>query len=210
MIVGLTGGIASGKSTAARLFAERGAAVVDADRLAREAVEPGTTALTAIVRRFGAGVLRPDGRLDRAALGRIVFRDAAARRDLEAIVHPEVRRRMQASIERFRAAGAPVIVLEVPLLFETGLDRAVDLTVVVYVDEAEQLRRLMARDGLDREEAEARLRAQLPMEEKRARADVVLVNRGGVEALARQIDALWTYAVRPNRTGQRKGNADAP
>ncbi|HVZ47810.1 MAG TPA: dephospho-CoA kinase [Gemmatimonadaceae bacterium] len=189
--VGLTGNIGSGKSTVARLLAARGAVVLDADAYAREAVAPGTPGLAAVVARFGSGALRPDGTLDRAALGRLVFADPAARHDLEAIVHPEVARRRGAGVAAARAAGADVVVSDVPLLFEAGLAHEFDVVVVVDAPEAARLERLMAARGLSRDEARARIAAQGDAAAKRARADVVIDNAGPPDALGPQVDALW-------------------
>ena len=191
--VGLTGGIASGKSTAASLLADRGALVIDADVLAREVVEPGTPGLAAVVERFGASVLAPDGRLDRAALGRRVFGGAdgsgTARRDLEGIIHPAVRARA-AELE---AGAAPdqVVVHVIPLLVETGQADAFDLVVVVDVGEALQRTRLLARGGLTEEEADARIAAQVSRAERLAAAGAVLDNSGSTDDLERHVDALW-------------------
>jgi dephospho-CoA kinase len=175
-LVGLTGGIATGKSTFAAALRDLGVPVVDADQLARAVVAPGTPALDAIVREFGPGVRGPDGALDRKALGAIVFADPAARRRLEAITHPAIREAMVAETARLAAAGHDLAFYDAPLLFEVGLDRAMALVVVVDAPREAQLRRLGARDGLSRAEAEARLAAQLPAAEKAARADVVVEN----------------------------------
>jgi len=177
-LIGLTGSIASGKSTVTRALRELGVPVIDADAIVREVQEPGTPVLAAIAQEFGPGVIRPDGSLDRKALGAIVFRDPARRRALEAIVHPEVRRRMLAEVERYRAEGRPAVVLDLPILFETGWEDLVDEVWVVYVDRETQKTRLMARDGLSAEEAELRIAAQMDLEEKVARADRVIDNRG--------------------------------
>jgi len=191
--VGLTGGIASGKSTAGALLAERGALIVDADVLAREVVEPGTPGLAAVVDRFGPSVLGPDGRLDRAALGRLVFADdeasRAARRDLEAVVHPAVRAR---AAELEAGAGPDRVVVHViPLLVETGQAASFDLVVVVDVPEEVQRARLLARGGLGEAEADGRIAAQASRAERLAVADVVLDNGGDTDDLARHVDELW-------------------
>ena len=187
--VGLTGGIASGKSAVAAELAARGAIIIDADVLAREVVEPGTPALAAIIDRFGAQALS-DGRLDRARLAQIVFADPLARRDLERIVHPAVRAR---AAELERAAGAAAVVVHViPLLVETGQQEDFDLVVTVDVDHETQIKRLMARNGYTRDEAESRIAAQASREDRRIAADVVLGNTGSVTQLREQIDALWT------------------
>jgi dephospho-CoA kinase len=186
--VGLTGGIASGKSAVAAELAARGAIIIDADVLAREVVEPGTSALAAISDRFGPQVLS-DGQLDRTRLAQIVFADPLARRDLERIVHPAVRARA-ADLER--AAGrAAVVVHVIPLLVETGQQEAFDLVVTVDVDHETQIKRLIARNGYTRAEAESRIAAQASREDRRIAADVVLDNTGSVAQLREQIDALW-------------------
>lgn len=187
--VGLTGGIASGKSTVADELAARGAVVVDADVLAREVVEPGTPGLAAVVERFGAGVLTEDGRLDRPALGRLVFADADARRDLERIVHPAVRARA-AELERQAPADA-VVVHVIPLLVETGQAEDFDVCVVVDVDPQTQLARLQRRNGLSRADAEARIGAQATRERRLEAADRVLGNDGPPAELRRQVQRLW-------------------
>ena len=186
--VGLTGGIASGKSLVAAELAARGAIIIDADVLAREVVEPGTPGLAAIIERFGPQVLT-DGRLDRAHLAEIVFADPAARRDLERIVHPVVRAR---AAELERAAGSAAVVVHViPLLVETGQQGNFDLVVTIDVDHETQIQRMMARNGSSRAAAESRIAAQAAREDRRAAADVVLDNSGDVAQLKDQIDALW-------------------
>jgi dephospho-CoA kinase len=189
MLVGLTGGIGSGKSLVAELLAAHGATIIDADVLAREAVAPGTPGPAAVRERFGTGVLRPDGSLDRAALGRIVFGDPIARRDLEAIIHPAVRARAAAL-----AAAAPegaVVVQVIPLLVETGQQGHFDQVVVVDVEPEVQLSRIVRRDGLSEAEARARLRAQASREARLAAAHVVLRNNGNRDDLAAAVDRLW-------------------
>jgi len=186
--VGLTGGIASGKSMVADALAARGAIIIDADVLAREVVEPGTPALAAIIDRFGAQVLR-DGQIDRARLAQIVFADPHARRDLERIVHPAVRAR---AAELERAAGdAAVVVHVIPLLVETGQHEDFDVVVTVDADQETQIQRLMVRNGFTRAEAESRIAAQASREERRRAADVVVDNTGSLTQLREQIDALW-------------------
>jgi dephospho-CoA kinase len=186
--VGLTGGIASGKSMVADELAARGAIIIDADVLAREVVEPGTPALAAIIDRFGAQVLK-DGQLDRARLAQIVFADPLARRDLERIVHPAVRARA-AELER-DAGDAAVVVHVIPLLVETRQDEEFDLVVTVDADHETQIQRLMMRNGFTRAEAESRIAAQATREDRKRAADVVLDNTGTVTQLREQIDALW-------------------
>lgn len=187
--IALTGGIASGKSAVSDLLAERGASIIDSDVLAREVVEPGTPALAAIVERFGAGVLSDDGSLDRAALGAVVFADAVARDDLNAIVHPAVRRRA-AELVREAPSGA-VVVHVIPLLVETHQQGKFDTVIVVDVPERVQVERLMARNGFSRADADARLAAQASREERLAVATDVIDNSGTLAELRAQVDALW-------------------
>jgi dephospho-CoA kinase len=192
--IGLTGGIGSGKSTVAGLLAERGAVIVDADRIAREVVAPGTPGLAAVVEAFGAGILAPDGSLDRPALAAVVFRDPAARARLDGIVHPLVRER---SVQ-LTAAAPPdaVLVNDVPLLVETGQAASYDLVLVVEADLATRLSRLVDR-GLPEEDARARIDAQATDEQRRAVADVVLDNSGTRDELAAQVDRFWAERVVP-------------
>jgi len=190
MILGLTGGIATGKSTVTGLLRERGIPVVDADAIAREVVEPGMPAYEAIVRHFGQEILQPNGQLDRKKLGEIVFSDEAERQVLNAIVHPEVRRVMREQAVEAEAAGAPIVFMDIPLLFESKLQHMVEKIVVVYVPESTQLERLIERDELDEDQARKRMNAQLPIEEKKAWADYVIDNQGSREETARQVDEL--------------------
>jgi dephospho-CoA kinase len=185
--VGLSGGIGSGKSTVARALARRGAVVIDADTIAREVVEPGRPALAAVVERFGAGVLDGEGRLDRPKLAALVFDDADARADLNAIVHPRV-----AAETARRMAAAPadsVVVIDVPLLVEAARS-GYDLVVIVETPEAVRLERLVGR-GMNPDDARQRMAAQASDADRRKVADVVLDNGGSEEELERQIDALW-------------------
>jgi dephospho-CoA kinase len=182
-VVGLTGGIASGKSTFAAALREHGVPVIDADRIAREAVRAGSPALAAIVEAFGPGAVGPDGELDRKAMADRVFGDAGARRRLEAIVHPAVRAGVAAETARLAAEGHDLAFYDVPLLYERGLDRDVECVVVVHAPPAVQKARLRARDGLTEAEAEARLAAQWPIDEKARRADVLVDNQGDLASL---------------------------
>ncbi len=192
IVAGLTGGIASGKSTVARMLAAAGARVVDADRIAREVVQPGRPAWQAVRTRFGDGIVRPDGNLDRDKLGRWVFRDPVLKRDLEQIVHPFVFRQMATEVKRLAAAHpGTVVVLDIPLLIESGLHRVLPLTVLVHVPEAVQLTRLIRRDGLAAADARARIRAQMPIDAKRAHADVIIDNTGSLESTRRQTAAFY-------------------
>lgn len=187
----LTGNIASGKSTVAALLAEHGATIIDADQLAREAVAPGTPGLQAVLDQFGPALLLPDGTLDRAALRRHVFRDPAARDQLNAIVHPIVRRLRDDAVEAARLRGDAVVISDIPLLFEVGLERAFDGVILVDAPPAMRQARLVRDRGLSPEDAEAMIAAQWPTERKRAGATWIIDNDGPREALAPRIAALW-------------------
>ncbi len=190
--VGLTGGIASGKSTVAAMLESLGAHLVDSDVLARQVVAPGSEGLKEIEDAFGPGVVGPGGALDRAALRQVVFNDAAKREELNNIVHPKIRALAAKALERLAVANpAGVAVVDVPLLFEVGWSGGYDCTVVVYVPPAMQIKRLMARDGVDETAAEAALRAQLPIEDKRRRADFLVDNSGSVAETRKQVKELW-------------------
>ena len=189
--VGLTGNVASGKSTVAHLFRDWGATVIDADTLVREAQEPGTPTFAAIRDRFGHGVITPDGTLDRAALRRLVMRDAGARRDLEAIVHPYVRRRRDELARLAGAAGARVLINEIPLLFETLDPSEFDVVVLVDADAAVRRARLVEGRGLDPAGADRLLASQLPAEAKRARSHFVIANDGSLDALRQRAGEVW-------------------
>jgi dephospho-CoA kinase len=195
--VGLTGGVGSGKSTVSALLAEHGAIIIDADALAREVVEPGTPGLAAVVERFGADVLQPDGSLDRAKLAGVVFNDETARHDLNAIVHPLVGTR---TVELMAAAPEnAIVVYDVPLLVESEMASGFDVVVVVLADEASRVSRLAGR-GMPEDDARARIRAQATDEQRRAVADVVIDNNGTIEDLRRQVEAVWERLVHA-RTG---------
>ncbi len=200
-VIGLTGGIASGKSTAAAALEAAGAPVVRSDLLAREIVAPGQPALDEIRAAFGPKVLAPDGTLARGALARIVFSDAEARRALERITHPRIHARMAQWLEARRAEGAPGAVCDIPLLYEAGYDQGgfVERVWVVVVRPETQLRRLMARDGLGREDALRRIAAQWPLADKARRADLVFENEGAPEDLARRVRAAWDAMLAQGR-----------
>jgi dephospho-CoA kinase len=191
---GLTGGIASGKSEVSRRLAGLGAVLIDADAVAREVVEPGTPGLAAIVGAFGAGVLSPDGSLDRPRLGEMVFSDGALREKLNAIVHPLVSERML-EMERSAPPGS-VLVHDVPLLTENGLAGLYDLVIVVDVPVQVQLDRLIGQRGLDPAQARARLAAQASREDRLAIADIVIGNSGSLADLDGRVDDLWAELQR--------------
>ncbi|SFL17556.1 dephospho-CoA kinase [Geodermatophilus ruber] len=190
--IGLTGGIGSGKSTVAGLLAARGARIIDADRIAREVVEPGTPGLAAVVAEFGPDVLTAEGALDRPALAAVVFADPEARRRLDGIVHPLVRQRALELIAE--APAEAVVVQDVPLLVETGQAASYDLVLVVEADLGTRIERLVLR-GLAEQDARARIAAQATDEQRRAVAHVVLDNSGTPEELAEQVDRFWTERV---------------
>lgn len=191
-LIGLTGGIASGKSTIARRLAEHGAVHLDADQLARDVVAPGTPALAQIARRFGQGIITGDGELDRAALGALVFSDGSALEDLESIVHPAVqeltRRLIREAGERDPDA---VVVYDVPLLVEAGVDHPWDLIVVADAPAEMRVERLMAHRGMSAADARARVRNQASDEERRAIADVIIDTSRSEEETLAAADALW-------------------
>jgi len=189
--VALTGNIAAGKSSVARLFAAWGATVIDADALVHELQQPGTAVLDAMVSRFGAGILRPDGRLDRPALRRRISDDSRARADLEAIVHPAVARRREALIADAAARGAPVVVSDIPLLFEAGDPGAFDRVVLVEAPVSVRRDRLVATRGLDPAEADRLIAIQMPSEAKRSRSHFVIENAGTEAALEAAAGAVW-------------------
>jgi len=184
--IGLTGGIATGKSYVANRFRERGLPVLDADDLAHGVTASGTEATAAIAERFGRDILAPDGSVDRAKLGPIVFADAGARRDLEAIVHPAVYRAVSAGLRGFELLDHPIAVVDVPLLYETGHERDYDRVIVTACLPVQQIERLMKR-GLTESEAKQRIAAQLPTDEKASRADFVIRTDGPYEETDRQI-----------------------
>jgi dephospho-CoA kinase len=193
--IGLTGGIAAGKSAVAARLAELGAVLVDADRIAREVVEPGTAGLAAVVEAFGNGVLAADGSLDRPALGAIVFNDEAARQRLNAIVHPLVRAE---AARRLREAGPEaVVVQDIPLLVETGQAGNFDLVLTVRAPLGERLRRMVEDRKMAEDDARARIAAQATDEERAAVSDVVLDNSGTLEELRAAVDHFWRERVEP-------------
>ncbi|HUZ21669.1 MAG TPA: dephospho-CoA kinase [Acidimicrobiales bacterium] len=204
LVVGCTGGIGSGKSTVAALLGERGAVVVDADAIARAALEPSEAAFAAVVERFGPAIVGEDGRLDRSGLAELVFRDPIARADLEAIVHPVVRRAIADRLEAERA-GERVVVLDVPLLVETGGKQRYGVDAVLVVDAPEHLavERLVSSRRMTREAARARAAAQVPRAERLRAADYVIVNIGSLDELVLMVDAAWRWIgqLRLERSG---------
>jgi dephospho-CoA kinase len=202
LILGITGNIASGKSLLAGAFARKGAAVIDADQLAREVVAPGGPVLRQLVESFGAEILRANGELDRERLGQIVFAAAAARKELNRLTHPAIAELAGRRLQQLkRTPGVPLVVYEAPLLFEAGAEKRVDLVLVVSIDPRVQLQRLMDRDQLDEIAAQTRIEAQMPQQEKLARADFVINNSGSVAEALRQVDDLWVRLVGDHHGG---------
>lgn len=194
MMLGLTGGIATGKSTVSEMLRERGSVLVDADQVARVVVEPGTEGLNKVVERFGKEVLRPDGRLNREALGKLIFTDPTARTDLNHLLHPLIMNEMKRQTEiAFQHNPHTIVIWDVPLLFEEKLTHFVEKVIVVYVPEEIQLQRLMKRNSLTEAEAKQRMSAQWSIEEKKKLADFVIDNSGTLEMTERQVDQLWNY-----------------
>lgn len=189
--IAITGGAGSGKSTVARMFEKLGAPVLDADAAAREAVAVGTPAWQELRRLFGEEYFQPDGELDRGKMAKLVFADPEARQRLNAIVHPRVAQEIQARLQDLEQQGAPLALVEVPLLFEAGLAAAYDRVIVVYVDPDDQARRLQARDGRGPEEIAGILKAQWPLNDKAAQADFVVDNRGPLRNTRRRVQEIW-------------------
>ena len=197
MILGVTGGIASGKSLVTSILRNLGAAVVSADELAREVVAPGSPTLARLLEHFGPGILLPSGELDRPALGALVFADPQERAALNAITHPAIAALSLARLVQLTAADWPLVVYEAPLLYEVGAESRVDAVLVVTVPETQQLQRLMARDQLSEAAARERIATQLPQAEKTARADFVIANDDTVAALEAQLRALFARLASP-------------
>ena len=193
-LIGLTGGIATGKSTVDRMLAARGATVIDADELAREAVRPGEPTLDRVVERFGEDILSPDGSLDRGRLGKIVFADSDARHDLERITHPRILELIRERIAAALSGTAPLVVVDIPLLFENARQGMFEGVLLVYAPPDVQVRRLQERNHLDATAARQRLAAQLPIDDKRARATWIIDNSGDA-AVQRAVDAWWDANV---------------
>jgi dephospho-CoA kinase len=192
LVIGLTGGIASGKSTVSNMLKEMDITVIDADVEARLAVEKGEPAYQQILAEFGDDIVLPSGEIDRQKLGSIIFHNAEKRQLLNNIVHPEVRRRMNNQVDAARVRGEQIIVLDIPLLFESELTHMVEKTILVYVDRDIQLKRLMDRNDLSLEDAEARIKSQMPLSEKVALADAVINNNGSITETKKQVIEVLT------------------
>lgn len=192
LVIGLTGGIASGKSTVSNMIKEMAITVIDADVEARLAVEKGEPAYQKIIAEFGDDILLPSGDIDRQKLGSLIFHNAEKRLLLNGIVHPEVRKRMNNQVEAARMREEQIIVLDIPLLFESKLTHMVEKTILVYVDRDIQLKRLMERNDLSLEDAEARIKSQMPLSDKVALADAVINNNGSITESKKQLIELLT------------------
>ncbi|WP_134699912.1 dephospho-CoA kinase [Ammoniphilus sp. YIM 78166] len=192
MIIGLTGGIASGKSTVASMFKELGCVIIDADKVARDVVKPGQEGLEAVVHRFGPQILTQEGELDRKALGAIIFHNEEKRKELNSILHPLIRKQMQREKEEALQANPPLIIMDIPLLFESQLEQTVEAVIVVYVPPNQQLERLMQRDQISREEARRKMDSQMPIDEKKKRADFIIENSGSLAETRTQVEAIFT------------------
>ncbi|WP_226528552.1 dephospho-CoA kinase [Metabacillus niabensis] len=190
VVIGLTGGIASGKSTVSNKIKKLGITVVDADEISRDVVEIGKPAYNQIVNVFGVDILQHDQTLDRGKLGALIFSDPKRREQLNKIVHPEVRKEMLRQVEKERKQGSRAVVLDIPLLFESKLTYMVDKTLLVYVDEQTQLERLMQRNGYTEAEAKLRIQSQLPLKDKRKLADEIIDNNGSLENTQTQLEAV--------------------
>lgn len=192
-VIGLTGGIATGKSTVSQIFRELGVPVVDADHIARQVVAKGSEALQELVDLLGTEILKPDGSLNRARLGEMIFADPEIRQKVDEIMHPRVFVQMQEATQKALAsARTPIVILDVPLLFESGYTlRLADETVVVYAKPSVQKARLMARNNVDEAEAERRIASQMSLEEKMRRADYVIDNSGSLSETEKQVRRLW-------------------
>ncbi|MDC2841662.1 dephospho-CoA kinase [Limosilactobacillus mucosae] len=190
LVIGLTGGIASGKSTISSILKAVGWPVIDADLIARQIVMPGSKGLEQIVNRFGPQMLNSDGTLDRKKLGKTVFDDPKKLSDLDKIEHPLIQEAIDSQLDEFKKQHLPVVVLDVPLLFETGMDEECDLTVLAVVDQATQLKRLTKRDQISKMDAVKKISSQMSLKEKMQRADVIIDNNGTLEQTRSQVAEL--------------------
>jgi dephospho-CoA kinase len=189
--IAVTGGAGSGKSTVLRMFADLGAPVIDADQVCREVVLPGRPAWEELHRAFGPECFHPDGTLNRAAMAHLVFADPEARARLNAIIHPQAAREIQAKLRELESRGAELVMVEVPLLFEAGLEKSYDRVIVVYAGEEDQVSRLATRDRRDSGEIGGILKAQMPLKDKLARADFVVDNSGPLSRTEEQVKTIW-------------------
>jgi dephospho-CoA kinase len=206
LVVGLTGGIASGKSTVSRMFEQAGIPVICSDELARKVVRPGSQGLAEIRRIFGDAVLDSEGKLDREAMARLVFQDRSKRKILESIIHPRVEEEQNKRLRTLERQEHSIVVVDVPLLYETGWERFVDLVVVVYAPRHVQEERLVTRDGMSVEDARSRLDAQMPIDEKRRLADRLVDNGNTLEHTLRQVESVIEELKKAAGSRQEKGS----
>ncbi len=194
-VIGLTGGIGTGKSTVARLFREKGIPVIDLDRIVRDLQKPGKDVYKQIVEVFGREILLKDGTLDRKKLGEIVFADPEKRETLNRIVHPAVLEKLKDLLFKYQASGEELVIVEVPLLYELKLENLFDDVILVYAPEEVQLKRVMERDQLSRQEAMNRIKSQIPIEEKKRRATIVIDNSGSLEDTREQFERIYRQLI---------------
>lgn len=203
MLIGLTGGIATGKSTVSRMLNDRGAKVIDADQIAREVVEPETMGAKKIAERFGSEFFYENGELNRKKLAALVFQNAQARTDLNHLLHPFIRQKMKEETQSIlRQDPNAIIIWDVPLLYESQLTEQVDKVIVVYIPEFLQIQRLMDRNHFTREEAIQRIQSQISIEKKKLMADYLIDNSGSYEKTERQVDQLWNCLISKNGSNQ--------
>ena len=202
-VIGLTGGIGTGKSSVAGFFREKGVPVIDLDEIVHELQRPGKQVYRRIVEEFGESILNSDGTINRKLLGKIVFSDRSKLEKLNSIVHPAVIEKLKDILMKYQSAGQEMLVVEVPLLYEVGLEKLFDHVVVVYAPEEIQIERIMKRDGLSREEALSRIRNQLSIEEKRRRADVVIDNSGNLEKTRKEFERVFSILYDSSEKGVR-------
>jgi len=201
-IIGLTGGIASGKSTVSNILRQLGAYIIDADKLAREVVLPGEPGWKEVVEYFGHEILLPDKTINRKVLAEKIFSNSAAKKQLEEIIHPRIRAKVEAAMQQAALQGYDIVVLDVPLLLEVGWHDMADEVWVVFIDAETQLSRLMARDGLDRLQAIRRLNSQMALTEKRKFADIIINNNGSVDNTRQQLLAAWHQVLKKVQAGR--------
>lgn len=190
MLIGLTGGIASGKSTVSRILQDFGAKIIDADKIAHEVLKKGEEGWRRVKNHFGSEILKENEEIDRSYLGKIVFNDSAARKKLESLVHPLIISKIKKEIKRV-SGESKIVIVDAPLLYETNLDRLVEEVWVVYVDSKTQLKRLIQRNGLSQTEACNRIKSQMSLEKKKECADVIIDNTGNKDDLYQQLEELW-------------------
>lgn len=191
LVVGLTGGISSGKSTVTSWFLEKGSIVLDADQIVRQLQRPGGSLLNQLAHEFGPSVLNEKGELVREVLGSIIFHDEVAKQKVNDMIHPLVKQKLIEGIERAKSAGEQLVILDIPLLFESGFESLVDTTLVIYVSRENQVKRLMKRDKIDESYALAKINSQMLLEEKRQRADYVLDNNDSMKELRTQFEQMF-------------------